>query len=83
MTPEYDAAMRVTHSVRHDMAYIAFQEIGLGEAKYQHPVRDDRLAAEIILDIAADGRLLGLEVLGATQGLSPVILKNAERIDTD
>ena len=75
--------MKVTHSVRYDLGYIAFQEAAPGEAKFQHSVRDDRLAGEVVLDIAADGRLLGIEVSGATQVLSPEVLKDAERIDTE
>ena len=65
------------------MAYIALKEIQPGEAKFQHSVRDERLAADVVLDIATDGRLLGVDVLGATSGLPAEVLKDADRIDTD
>ena len=73
--------MKVTLDVRHDTAYIAFKNIEPGEAAFQHTVQDDRLAGgiDVVLDIARDGRLLGVEVIGASAGLPLEALKDAER----
>jgi uncharacterized protein YuzE len=74
--------MKITHSVRTDQAYIALKEIGRGEAAFQHSVLDERLSAMVVLDISAEGRLIGIDVMGATRGLPPEVLEEAEKIDT-
>lgn len=74
--------MKVTHSVNADAVYIAFKEIAFGESAVQHAVVSDKLRPEVILDIDTEGRLIGIEVLGATEGLPPEFLEAAdERID--
>ena len=74
--------MKITHSVSTDQAYIALKEIGRGEAVFQHSVADERLGATVVLDISAEGRLIGIDVMGAARGLPPEILERAEKIDT-
>jgi uncharacterized protein YuzE len=75
--------MKVTHSVGTDQAYIALKNIGPGESAYQHLVSDSHLAATVVLDVDAEGRLLGVDVLSASVGLPPEALEEAELIDTD
>jgi uncharacterized protein YuzE len=73
--------MDVTHSVSTDYAYIALKRIGDGEAVAQHLVEDERLRGMVVLDIDADGRLIGIDVGGATAALPPELLEQAEKID--
>jgi uncharacterized protein YuzE len=75
------SSMKVTHSVQTDQAYIALKEIADGEAAFQHLVTDERLAVTLVLDISAEGRLIGIDVMGATHGLPPEVLAAAEKID--
>jgi uncharacterized protein YuzE len=46
-------------------------------------VRDSPLRTTVVLDIDADGRLVGVEVFDATVGLPQEALTEAERIDAD
>ena len=47
-----------------DAAYVYLTRIGPGEARRQHVVDGPNIAGDIILDFSAEGRLLGIEVLG-------------------
>ena len=73
-------AVRVTYDPSVDAAYIYLREIGAGDAAYQVPVEAEEAAGEIILDLDRDGRLIGIEVLGATATLPPAVLEQAERL---
>lgn len=57
-----------------DAAYVTIGEsIRPGEAARQVPVAlPDDLAGEVILDFDREGRLLGVEILGASALLRPV-----------
>jgi uncharacterized protein YuzE len=72
-------AMRVTYDNQADAAYIYLREIELGGAKATVPVigEDSVLAGEVILDVDADGRLIGIEVLNAKRGLPEQLLEKA------
>jgi len=71
--------MRVTYSASADAAYIyVVEEIADGEARIT--VSPDGLAAVVILDFDAGGRLLGIEVLGASHRLPADLLRSAEPI---
>ncbi|MFF8831157.1 DUF2283 domain-containing protein [Streptomyces sp. NPDC015131] len=70
--------MRVQYDASVDMAYISLGgEIGPGEAVRQVPAGEDGVA---LLDLDADGRLLGIEVPDARARLRPGVLEAAERI---
>ncbi|MFF3065119.1 DUF2283 domain-containing protein [Oerskovia sp. NPDC057915] len=47
-----------------DAAYITLQPIGDGDAVQQIVVDDSRLSGEVVLDLDAHGRLLGIELIG-------------------
>lgn len=47
-----------------DAAYITLQAIAEGAAVRQIVVEDARLSGEVVLDLDADGRLLGIELIG-------------------
>ena len=71
--------MRVTYDSEVNAAYISLTTIGVGEARYQVPVSAEHAAGEIILDLDRDGRLIGIEVLDARQGLPEALLDGAEQ----
>ncbi|GAA3212234.1 DUF2283 domain-containing protein [Oerskovia jenensis] len=47
-----------------DAAYITLQPIAEGAAVRQIVVEDARLSGEVVLDLDADGRLVGIELIG-------------------
>lgn len=71
-----------------DAAYLYFngEHDGLGHGEhaperqvFAHTTR--RGAYQLIVDLDADGRVLGLEVLGASRALTPAFLRRLQRID--
>ena len=74
-----DHQMRVTYDSEVNAAYISLTTIGVGEARYQVPVSAEHAAGEIILDLDRDGRLIGIEVLDARQGLPEALIDGAEQ----
>lgn len=72
--------MRVTYDATVDAAYIRLKDDAPGGSVVQHVVEAPESQGEIILDFDRDGRLLGIEVLGATRGLPPELLSRAERL---
>ncbi|WP_432575125.1 DUF2283 domain-containing protein [Kineococcus sp. SYSU DK005] len=71
-----------------DAAYLYFNGEcdGLGHGEhaperqvFAHTAR--RGAWQLVVDLDADGRVLGLEVLGASQALTPAFLQRLQRID--
>ncbi len=73
--------MKVTHSVGTDQAYIAFKEIGRGEAAFTDSCVLEHLDGWIEVDISPEGRILGLDVAGASRRLPHELLADAEKID--
>jgi len=77
--------MKVTHDSEIDAAYITIVDsIKAGEAALQLTARliTDREhppLAEFILDLDRDGKLLGIEVLGAMSGLRAETLSLADK----
>lgn len=62
-----------------DAAYIRIVDpINDGEAVRQLTMKSDQGGAEFVLDLDRQGRLLGIEVLGATLGLRPETLALAD-----
>ena len=53
--------MRVEHDVAHDAAYFAFTA--------GPPVRQEKLDADRVVDIAADGSVVGVEFISPSRGL--------------
>ena len=71
--------MHVSYDPEADAAYIRMVDvIEDGEATAQVTARPDGGDAEFTLDLDRDGRLLGIEVLGATLGLRPETLALAD-----
>ncbi|MFB9431608.1 DUF2283 domain-containing protein [Streptoalloteichus tenebrarius] len=72
--------MRMSHDPEADASYVRLvDQIHPGEAVTQIVVEDDRLPGGVVLDLDADGRLLGIEVLGASRLLRPEVLRRARR----
>ncbi len=67
--------MRVTFDRKANAAYIYLVDIGPGEA-----VKQETTGGPVILDFDRSGRLIGIEVLNASEFLPQEILDNAERI---
>ncbi|WP_063035807.1 DUF2283 domain-containing protein [Nocardia grenadensis] len=69
--------MHVTYDPDADAAYIALkQPIGAGEAVRQQNIPIDN--AEVVLDFDVDGRLLGIEIIGAGAVLPAQALETAQ-----
>lgn len=75
--------MRVSHDTEVDAAYVTIvDDIRAGEARFQLSAQlitngEHPPLAEFILDLDQDGKLLGIEVLGAISGLRPETLRLA------
>jgi uncharacterized protein YuzE len=69
---------RVTWDRSADAAYISLKEISPGESSRQCVVDCADIAATIVLDVDRKGRLIGIEVIGAVQGLPDEVLRAAE-----
>ncbi len=76
----YDCSMevRVTYDGLADAAYVYLVAIGPGEVATTVAGEGD--AASVNLDFDRDGRLLGIEVLGASRWLPGDVIEQAERI---
>lgn len=70
-------AMRATYDTEANAAYVSFQPIEPGQAVEQ--VVLGRPQGDVVLDFDGQGRLLGVEVVGARELLSPQVLAEAER----
>ncbi|GII82824.1 hypothetical protein Ssi03_08140 [Sphaerisporangium siamense] len=70
--------MRIEYDQENDVAYVYLVDhIGQGEAGTQIPVEAGALRGEVILDLDAQGLLLGVEIIGASQVLRPELLAQA------
>ena len=54
--------MRFTHDPRHNIAYIRFREKGA-------EVETIRISDELVVDVAPDGKIYGIELLNANEQL--------------
>lgn len=62
--------VRISYDSEANAAYIYFvQEIGVGEATETVPFFDPDTGLEVIVDLDADRKILGFEVLSASQQL--------------
>lgn len=77
----HSGRVRVTFDPEANAAYVYFVDIiEPGEAVVQVVVDDDRVrGGEVILDLDNDGRLLGVEILGAGDLLRPETVNHAEK----
>ena len=66
--------MRVTYDRQADAAYVYLREIEPGGSKHQCPVECETATGMIVLDIDWEGRLIGIEVVGAMNGLPKELL---------
>jgi uncharacterized protein YuzE len=66
--------MRVTYDRKVDAAYIYLREIEVGGSKHSCPIECESANGMIVLDLDGDGRLIGIEVIGAADGLPPEFL---------
>lgn len=73
--------MHVTYDSEADAAYIQLaDEIGAGGVAHTHVCDPVEVDGMIHLDFDSDGRLLGIEVLGARSTLPPEVLSAAEKL---
>lgn len=72
--------MRITYSKNADAAYIYLTDIKKGGVAKTHPCEVPGIKGEIMLDFDKDGRLVGIEILDASNGLPASFLKSAENI---
>ena len=72
--------MRLTYDADADAAYVTIgEQLKAGESTQQVALIDTpNRETQITLDFDGDGRLLGIEILGASRGLRPAILRDAE-----
>ena len=72
--------MRVTYDPDADAAYIQLaSEIAAGGVAKTHPCDPSEVGGMINLDFDSDGRLIGVEVLDASQLLPPEVLLEGGR----
>jgi uncharacterized protein YuzE len=72
--------VRVTFDRGANAAYIYLKKSSPGESARQHVVDEQHTRGMIVLDFDKKGRLIGIEVLDATQALPQGFLDRAERI---
>ena len=73
--------IKAQYDMKGDSAYIYFADIGPGEVSFTYPCNPKEVKGMINLDFSKDGKLIGVEVIGATKKLPREILESAERID--
>lgn len=71
--------MRIEYERSTDQAYIYLREIAAGDAVTQIPILEDVI--HVVLDLDVEGRLIGVDVMGASQSLPPEILSDAPEPD--
>lgn len=72
--------MRLTYDAEADAAYVYLVDtIGAGEVARTAASMLELDGAFIAFDFNADGKVLGIEILGASSALTPETLRTAER----
>jgi uncharacterized protein YuzE len=70
-----------TYDPEVDAAYLRLiPAIETGSSKRQVVARTDDLAGEFVFDVDEDGRIIGIEVLGAAAGLRPETIAQLQRL---
>lgn len=72
--------MRMTYDSDADAAYLAIEDDIADGSAVENVVIERPGRGDIVLDFDADGRLLGVEVIGATGLLRPTAVAAATRI---
>lgn len=72
--------MRATYDAEADAAYIHLVDNGAAGPSVRTP-EVDTPHGSVVLDLNADGMLLGVEVVGARATLQPAFLAQAERLE--
>jgi uncharacterized protein YuzE len=71
--------MRITYDSQNKVAYIYLvEDIGVDGVAKTVPIYNDELNTDLVFDLDAEGRILGIEVLNA-KGIAPDALDKAER----
>jgi uncharacterized protein YuzE len=73
--------VRVTYDPSVDAGYISLREIESGGVKHTVPLDSDgglEALGSIVLDFDGEERLIGIEVLNASDVLPPELLRDAE-----
>lgn len=71
--------MRIEYERSTDQAYVYLREIAAGDAVTQVPILEDDI--HVVLDLDVEGRLIGVDVMGASQSLPPELLQDAPEPD--
>ena len=75
--------MEISYDSDGDVAYVRLMPRAPGQSKKQIVVEDDDrdhpivMRGPIVIDLDADGHIIGFEILGASELLSPKILDGA------
>ncbi len=72
--------VRIELDVEVDAAYLYLTDSEAAGAAVEQVVVDRAGRGDVVLDFDADGRLLGVEIIGASQLLHPSSLSAAERL---
>jgi uncharacterized protein YuzE len=72
--------MRMTYDGHADAAYFAIEDDIADGSAVENVVIERPGRGDIVLDFDADGRLLGVEVIGASGLLRPAAIAAADRI---
>lgn len=71
--------MRVTYDPDVDAAYVQLaDEIGVGGVAFTYPCDVAAVGGMVNLDFDSDGRLVGIEVLGAKAKLPPEVFRHVD-----
>ena len=73
--------MKITYDKEVDAAYIRLAPIDAGAVAKTYPCDPVEVNGMINLDFARNGRLLGIEIIGASQKLPESVLSMAEPIE--
>ena len=71
--------IKIRYDEEVDAAYIYLAEIGSGGVEKTYPCNPLEVNGEINLDFDKDGRLIGIEILGASKKLPKEILDQADK----
>lgn len=72
--------MRITYSKIEDSAYIYLDTIKAGGVAKTEPCNIEGLKGEVNFDFDKNGRLVGIEILGASKVLPKEVLDKAEKL---
>lgn len=71
--------MHVTYDPVADMAYIYLADIAPGGVRTSVVIEDQELRGDLVIDLDADGRILGVEVFRPREQLPAPLLAAARR----